>query len=137
MREFTLTKTEEKVMLFLWDQGRPLSVQEMLEAWDGDGKTWKDNYMRAIVHSLEEKEALEFCNLERLGNRYARRFQPAYSKKEYYSHLVKRGGLSASEMVKVEAVALAASGDQQGMDALIHELEEIIEEYRRRDDDAK
>ena len=54
MREFTLTKTEEKVMLFLWDQGRPLSVQEMLEAWDGDGKTWKDNYMRAIVHSLEE-----------------------------------------------------------------------------------
>ncbi|MCI9257334.1 BlaI/MecI/CopY family transcriptional regulator [Oscillospiraceae bacterium 42-9] len=137
MREFTLTKTEEKVMLFLWDQGRPLSVQEMLEAWDGDGKTWKDNYMRAIVHSLEEKEALEFCNLERRGNRYARRFQPAYSKKEYYSHLVKRGGLSASEMVKVEAVALAASGDQQGMDALIHELEEIIEEYRRRDDDAK
>ena len=93
--------------------------------------------MRAIVHSLEEKEALEFCNLERRGNRYARRFQPAYSKKEYYSHLVKRGGLSASEMVKVEAVALAASGDQQGMDALIHELEEIIEEYRRRDDDAK
>ncbi len=137
MREFTLTKTEEKVMLFLWDQGRPLSVQEMLEAWDGDDKTWKDNYMRAIVHSLEEKEALEFCNLERRGNRYARRFQPAYSKKEYYSHLVKRGGLSASEMVKVEAVALAASGDQQGMDALIHELEEIIEEYRRRDDDAK
>lgn len=137
MREFTLTKTEEKVMLFLWDQGRPLSVQEMLEAWDGDGKTWQDNYMRAIVHSLEEKEALEFCNLERRGNRYARRFQPAYSKKEYYSHLVKRGGLSASEMVKVEAVALAASGDQQGMDALIHELEEIIEEYRRRDDDAK
>lgn len=137
MREFTLTKTEEKVMLFLWDQGRPLSVQEMLEAWDGDGKTWKDNYMRAIVHSLEEKEALEFCNLERRGNRYARRFQPAYSKKEYYSHLVKRGGLSASEMVKVEAVALAASGDQQGMDALIHELEGIIEEYRRRDDDAK
>ena len=137
MREFTLTKTEEKVMLFLWDQGRPLSVQEMLEAWDGDGKTWKDNYMRAIVHSLEEKEALEFCNLERRGNRYARRFQPAYSKKEYYSHLVKRGGLSASEMVKVEAVALAASGDQQVMDALIHELEEIIEEYRRRDDDAK
>ena len=137
MREFTLTKTEEKVMLFLWDQGRPLSVQEMLEAWDGDGKTWKDNYMRAIVHSLEEKDALEFCNLERRGNRYARRFQPAYSKKEYHSHLVKRGGLSASEMVKVEAVALAASGDQQGMDALIHELEEIIEEYRRRDDDAK
>ena len=137
MREFTLTKTEEKVMLFLRDQGRTLSVQEMLEAWDGDGKTWKDNYMRAIVHSLEEKEALEFCNLERRGNRYARRFQPAYSKKEYYSHLVKRGGLRASEMVKVEAVALASSGDQQGMDALIHELEEIIEEYRRRDDDAK
>ena len=62
---------------------------------------------------------------------------PFHIKKEYYSHLVKRGGLSASEMVKVEAVALAASGDQQGMDALIHELEEIIEEYRRRDDDAK
>ena len=59
-----LTKTEEKVMMFLWRRGEPLSVQEMLESWDGDEKTWKDNYMRAIVRALVEKGALEIYDLE-------------------------------------------------------------------------
>ena len=137
MREFTLTKTEEKVMLFLWDQGRPLSVQEMLEAWDGDGKTWKDNYMRAIVRSLEDKGALEFHDLDHRGSRYARRFRPTFSKREYFTYLAKRSGVKVSEMVEVEAVAMAQKGDREGMQALIHELEAIIEEYRTRGEDAR
>ena len=59
-----LTKTEEKVMLFLWNKGEPLSVQEMLESWEGEEKTWKDNYMRAIVRALMEKSALTMAGLD-------------------------------------------------------------------------
>lgn len=136
MKIAALTKTEEKVMMFLWKQGKPLSVQEMLESWEGEEKTWKDNYMRAIVHALEQKGALEFSDLERRGNRYSRRLQPTFSKADYYAQLVKRGGLTISEMVEAEAVAMAKSSDREGMDALIRDLEEIIEEYRLRDDEG-
>lgn len=130
-----LTKTEEKVMLFLWKQGKALSVQEMLETWDGEEKTWKDNYMRAIVHAMEEKGALEFSDLNQRGSRCSRRMRPAFSKADYYNQLRKRGGLTIGEMAKAEAVAMAKDDDREGMDALLRDLEEIIEEYRARDDE--
>ena len=63
-----LTKTEETVMVFLWKQDRPLSVQEMINSWEGEEKTWKDNYMRKIVYSLVEKGALKVAELEYLNN---------------------------------------------------------------------
>ena len=131
-----LTKTEEKVMLFLWNKGEPLSVQEMLESWEGEEKTWKDNYMRAIVRALMEKGALTIAELECRNNRASRRLAPTFSKKDYYAQMMKRGGLTASELVKAQAVAMAKCGDREGIDALIRDLEDIIEEYRTREDDA-
>lgn len=138
MKKKGLTKTEESVMLFLWDQDKPLSIQEMVEVWDGKEKPWKDNYLRAIIHSLEVKGVVEYSNsLDRRGNRYARRFQPTISKKDYYAKMVKGNGLSVREMVEAEAVAMIQNEDREGLDALIRDLEEIIEEYRQRDDDAE
>lgn len=130
-----LTKTEEKVVLFLWRQGKALSVQEMLENWDGEEKTWKDNYMRAIVHAMEEKGALKFSDLKQKGSRCSRRMRPMFSKAEYYNQLRRRGGLTIGEMAKAEAVAMAKDEDREGMDALLRDLEGIIEEYRTRDDE--
>ena len=129
-----LTKTEEKVMMFLWKQGKPLSVQEMLESWEGDEKTWKDNYMRAIVRTLMEKGALEIHDMECRNNRASRRLQPTFSKEDYYAQLVRQGGLTVSEMVEAEAVAMAKKGDRVGMSVLIRDLKGIIEEYDMRDD---
>lgn len=130
-----LTNTEEKVMKFLWEQDKPLSVQEMLDLWEGEEKTWQDNYMRAIVRTLVKKGALEVSDIKLHSNsRASRRLQPTFSKKDYYSQLVKRGGLRVSEMVEAEAVAMAEKGDREGMSALICDLKEIIEEYDTRDD---
>lgn len=135
MRRFVLSKSEEKVMLFLWEQGKPLSVPEMLEIWNkGSAKAWTVNYIRAILRALEKKGAVEFYDLDQRGSQYARRFRPTYSKKEYYAEMAKRSGVSVSDMVQVEAVAMAQKGDKNGMDDLIQELEGIIEEYRARDD---
>lgn len=132
-----LTKTEEKVMMFLWKQGKPLSVLEMLESWEGGEKTWKDNYMRAIVRALVEKGALKVAELECRNNRASRRLQPTFSKKDYFAQVVKHGGLSVSEMVEAEAVAMAKKGDKEGMSALLRDLKEIIEEYDTREDDSE
>ena len=129
-----LTKSEETVMLFLWKQNKPLSALEMIDSWEGDERTWKDNYMRAIVRALVEKGALEVAELECRNNRASRRLQPTFSKEDYYAQLFRRGGLSVSEMVEAEAVAMAKKGDREGMNALIRDLKEIIEEYDMRDD---
>ena len=132
-----LTKTEETVMVFLWKQDRPLSVQEMINSWEGEEKTWKDNYMRKIVYSLVEKGALKVAELEYLNNQATRRFKPTFSREDYYGQMMKRGGLTASEMVEAEAVAMAKKGDREGLSSLIHDLKGIIEEYDMRDDDAE
>lgn len=127
----SFTKSEERLMLFLWEQGRPMSVAEMLEAWDNKG--WTKNYTRDIVRSLEQKGAVEFYDLDHRGSKYARRFRTVLSKEEYYTQLAKRSGVTVSRMLQVEAVAMAERGDRDGMENLIRELEEIIEEYRARD----
>lgn len=132
-----LTKTEEKVMMFLWKQGKPLSVLEMLESWEGDEKTWQDNYMRAIVRALVNKGALRVSELDCRHNRASRRLSPTFSREEYYAQMVKHGGLSVREMVEAEAVAMAKKGDKEGMSALLSDLKEIIEEYDMREDDSE
>ncbi len=129
-----LTKSEETLMMFLWNRGKPLSVQEMIDSWGGYERTWKDNHMRVIVRALVEKGALEVAELDYHNSRASRRLRPTFSKKEYYAQVMKRGGLTASEMVEAEAVALAQKGDKEGMSALIRDLKGIIEEYAMRDD---
>ena len=125
---FRSTKSEEKLMQFLWDQGIPLSVSEIFELWDD--KAWTKNYTRDIVRSLEEKGALEFHNLEHRGKKYARRFRTVISKEEYYTQLAKQSGVTVGQMLQVEAVAMVKKGDKEGMEGLIRELEAMIEEYR-------
>lgn len=132
-----LTKSEETLMMFLWNRGKPLSVQEMIDSWEGDERTWKDNHMRVIVRALVEKGALEVTELDYHNSRASRRLRPTFSKKDYYAQVMKRGGLTASEMVEAEAVAMAKKGDKEGLSNLIHDLKGIIEEYGMRDDDAE
>ena len=132
-----LTKSEETLMMFLWTRGKPLSVQEMIDSWEGDERTWKDNHMRVIVRALVEKGALEVTELDYHNSRASRRLRPTFSKKDYYAQVMKRGGLTASEMVEAEAVAMAKKGDKEGLSNLIHDLKGIIEEYGMRDDDAE
>jgi len=119
-------------MLFLWEQGRPLSVPEILEAWDE--KTWTKNYIRNIMCSLEQKGAVEFYDLDHRGKRYARRFKTILNKDEYFAQLAEHSGVSVGKMLKAQAVALVTKGDKEGMEDLIRELEDIIEEYRSKDD---
>lgn len=71
--------------------------------------------MRAIVRALEDKGALKITGLERKNNCNSRRLQPSFSKQAYFAAVIKHGGLSVSEMVEAEAVAMAQQDDKEGM----------------------
>lgn len=133
MAYVSLTKSEEKLMRFLWEQGQPLSASEIQALWEG--QAWTKTYTRDVIRGLEEKGVIEFDSLERTGKKYGRRFRTVMSKEEYYSQEAIRNGITAGKLFRAEALALAKKGDKDGMDSLIQELENMIEEYRARDDD--
>lgn len=133
MAYILLTKSEEKLMCFLWEQGKPLSASEIQSLWKEN--TWTTTYTRDIIRALEEKGAIEFHSLERTGKKYGRRFRTVLTKEDFYSQEAIRNGITASKLFQVEAFALVKKGDKEGMEELIRELEDMIEEYRARDDD--
>ncbi len=133
MAYVALTKSEEKLMRFLWEQGVPLSASEIQALWKDNG--WTKTYTRDIIRVLEEKGAIEFDSLERTGKKYGRRFRTVMTKEEFYSQEAIRNGITAGKLFQVEALALVKKGDNEGMESLIQELEDMIEEYRTRDDE--
>ncbi len=130
-----LTKSEEKMMQFLWEQDKPLSVTEMLALLDD--KAWTKNYTRDIVRSLKLKGALVLCGLVHSHTNFAQQFTPGLTKEEYYAGLAKHNGVSVSSMFRAEAAAMVKTGQKQEVDELIKELEGMIEEFRARDDDSE
>lgn len=130
-----LTRSEEKLMRFLWEQDEPLSASEIQALWKE--QTWTKTYTRDIIRGLEEKGAIEFHSLERTGKKYGRRFRPVMTKEEYYSQAAIHNGVKASSLFQLEAFALVKKGNKEGIKELIQELEDMIEEYRARDDDEE
>ena len=53
MAYVSLTKSEEKLMRFLWEQGQPLSASEIQALWEG--QAWTKTYTRDVIRGLEEK----------------------------------------------------------------------------------
>lgn len=59
------------------------------------------------------------------------------SREDYYAQLARHNGVTVSKMLQAEAFALVKQGDKKEMEELIQELEDIIEEYRARDDEEE
>lgn len=133
MSRILLSKSEEKLMNFLWKQDQPLTVQEMSVLWTD--KTWTDHYIRLLLKGLEKKHAIECCGVEQSGRQYSRKFRCAITKEEYYSQTAIHNGVSFEELIHAEAAALTKAGDKEGMDDLVQKLESIIDEFRTRSDD--
>ncbi|WP_300685619.1 BlaI/MecI/CopY family transcriptional regulator [Acutalibacter sp. 1XD8-36] len=123
-----LTKTEEKLMLFLWEQDRPLTVSEMLDLLDE--RAWTKNYTRDIVRSLKKKGAIAMSGLIHSRTNFAQQFLPGMTKAEYYAGLARHNGVSLGELFRAEASAMAEGGMGKELDGLIRELEGAIWECR-------
>ena len=118
-------------MNFLWDQGKPLSIVQISEQWNG--KEITDHHLRVLMKSLEKKSAIECCGAEPRGRQYARIFRCTISKEEYYAKVLDANGVSLSKLLQVESVALAKVGSEENIDELIQSLQEVIDELKKRE----
>ena len=93
-----------------------------------------EHYLRVMLKSLENKGAVECCSFEQRGKQYARRFRCTVTKEEYYVQLAEKGGANLNGVFRATAVAMTKKADKESQEELLKKLEEIMEEYRTRDD---
>lgn len=74
MDKFHLSKTEQYVMDYLWEQEAPVRQSVMLESMNEDGRDWKRQTLNTLLSRLEERGFVKRENhLVRAG----------YNKKEF------------------------------------------------------
>lgn len=118
-------------MNFLWDYGRPISIAQISEKWDGKDIT--DHHLRVLLKSLEKKSAIECCGVEPRGRQYSRIFRCMISREEYYAKVLDVNGVSLPKLLKVESVALARVDSRENIDELIQSLQGVIDELKERE----
>lgn len=126
------TKREEELMNFLWAYGKPATSFEMVALCKE--RDWKDSYIHIMIRSLEKKGAIECCGAERSGIKYARKFRTTVSKEEYYLQLALSAGVDRASFAKL-AAGLIPADDPDEREDLVQKLEEIIQEYKEREDE--
>ena len=126
---FALTKREEELMEFLWEQSEPLAANEILARCRE--RSWSDRYLQVMLRSLEKKAAVEACGTLREGNHYSRRFRCRLTKEEYFAQLAKASGVD-SRLFARAVVSLAADSSPEEQENIIQELERLLEDYKKR-----
>ena len=127
-----LSKREEQLMDFLWEENRPMTTIEMGELLDKD--KWNNITLFRTVKSLLEKEYIDVCGMERNKTQYARKYQTVVSKDEYMAQLLVEKGIPISSIGSI-VLAMIGTGAKTNNSSdedekLIHELEMIIEQIR-------
>ena len=120
-----LTEREEQVMNFMWEYGRPVTSNDILELCTN--RTWKDSYLMIMLRSLEQKGAIEVCGRILYNTQYARVLRPKLSKEQYYLQLAYKRGVNRRDFIQL-AVSLANDMDPEGTDDLIASLTDIIKD---------
>ena len=134
MPKLILTKREDELMNFLWEMDRPLTVEEMIE---GAGEhSWNETYLRTLLRSLEKKGAVECCGFVLRTKLYARQFQPAISKEEFYMQLAMDRGADEKTLFDVAAAAFMKRKKDDPKE-VIQKLEEMLKEYKAKVEDEE
>lgn len=131
MEKELFNKSEEALMNFLWDHGKPISIAQISELWEGKDIT--DHHLRVLLKSLEKKSAIECCGAEPRGRQYSRIFRSKISREEYYARVLDVNGVSLPKLLQVESVALARVGSRENIGELIQSLQEVIDELKERE----
>lgn len=102
MKPFTLSKKEMELMLLLWDAGKPLARQEILERAASRECSWKPNSIHILLNALLEKEAVQVTGFSLNSHRLSRTFEPAVSKEEYGKMQIKLALEEARELTGID-----------------------------------
>ena len=120
-----LTEREEQVMNFMWEYGRPVTSNDILELCTD--RTWKDSYLQIMLRSLKNKGAIKECGRILYNTQYARVLMPTLTKEQYYLQLAYKRGVNRQDFIQL-AVSIANDMDPEGTDKLIASLSELINE---------
>lgn len=119
-----LTKSELEVMTVLWNEGRPLSRNEIISL--SEHKTWKDSSIHILLNGLLAKEAIKEAGFVRSGKVWGRLYAPNLSCEDYYAEEV--FAKSSREVLPLLFSALIKS-DEVNLE-LIADMEDMLEKRR-------
>lgn len=91
-----LSKSEKQIMDTFWNSPQPLPASDLLSACVG--RTWKARSVFPLVKKLIEKGALAEVGCVRRGKTYARTFQPAFSRVEYWAEIIKQEDMDGDQL---------------------------------------
>ncbi|MCI9552581.1 MAG: BlaI/MecI/CopY family transcriptional regulator [Acutalibacter sp.] len=137
MPKLSLSKSEKKVMNFLWEQDKVFSAFEVRNLLCSS--FWGGYYTRVILYSLEKKGLIERCGFDQ----HVRRFRCALTKEAYDLGIARKDGADRKKLFWLGAEARAQKSkekeqkEKEELDELIQKLEAIIEEYRREDEEEE
>lgn len=119
-----LTAAEMEIMEILWQNGTPMSSNDILKSGKIEG--WSSGYLHNVLRSMLKKEAIRVNGMVQNNTQYARMFEPNLTKEEYAAKMAMSVGIDENSIARV-AVAMAR---ETGSDELIAQLEKIIEKLK-------
>lgn len=121
-----LSANEQMIMEAIWAAGKPLSRQEILEAVEGQS-SWNPASIHLVLNSLVRKGAITILDN---AAHYGRTYESAISRMEYISQYAQSVSRRRTRREQILDVATALVS-QQGVDeAVLNELEEMLEQRR-------
>ena len=125
-----LNKREEKLLNCLWEQDKPVTISE-LEKMFADEKLSKATVFKA-VQSLIEKGFAKVGGVEKAAKTYARKIEPAVTKAEYGTSVLREKGIDEKMLGDLVLAMLGGSGNKKtGADReAVQKLEKIINEIK-------
>jgi predicted transcriptional regulator len=121
-----LTPNERQIMELIWDAGRPLSRQEILNGTEG--RTWNPASIHLILNSMQSKGVLKITNEQ---VRYARTYDAVVSKEEYIAWCVSDVVPGKSPKEQILSVVSALLNRKGVNKEVVDELKELIDEKEK------
>lgn len=129
-----MTKSEEKLMDFLWKQDRAMTIAELEQSLVNESV--KKATIFKAVQSLVEQEYLCVNGVERISKTYARKFEPAVTREEYAAVVLAAKGIDTKSLGNLAMAMIGNNNsekkDEEADEKLIKELEDIIAQLRNR-----
>lgn len=123
-----LTKGEESLMELFWDASEPLTSMQLSERTD----EFNDSYIHKLLKSLIAKNIIEVEGVVPSGKQYARAFQPTMTREEYAAKVMCELGIRDEKAIAKVAVAMVKAAEESSKDALVEQLESMVQELKRK-----
>lgn len=121
-----LSNTERQIMELLWEEGKPLSRQDLLTKTEG--RKWNPSSIHLILNSMISKGVLRITDTEK---RYARTYEAVITREDYLAHQVASALPEKSPRESLLCAVSTLFHRCEITEETLREIEELIADYRR------